>query len=348
MTTQINALPSNTARSNPWSSKRTWRRLSEISLGYLILAPAFVLLVVFEILPIFYGVGISMCDWKTGAALGVEGWERWIAPCVSFIGIDNYVRAFTDTAMWQSLLITATYSIISVPLQLGLGLFLAYLLFQKVRGLQAFRVLLFLPYITSTVASAAIWAFLYNPDKGLINSILARFGAPAMRWLSDTTGIFQMALIPLGINLPDWLDGPSLTIIALILYTTWVFVGYDITIFLAGLGNIPAELYDAAKVDGASGWTLFRHITFPLLSPTTFFLLMLTVIGTFKAFNHIWIMTQGGPGSATTTTSIYIFKQLFQMNRYGYSAALSFILFFIILLLTIFQNRFAGSRVVYD
>ncbi len=324
------------------------RRLQEISLGYLLLAPALIILIVFEILPIFYGVGISMCDWKTGAALGVEGWQRWIAPCVSFIGIDSYTRAFTDPAMWHSLLVTATYSLISVPVQLGLGLLLAYLLFQKVRGQQAFRVLFFMPYITSTVASAAIWAFLYNPDKGLINSILTRFGVPEIRWLSDTTGIFQVLLKPAGVDLPSGLEGPSIAMLALIIYTTWVFVGYDITIFLAGLGNIPAELYDAAKVDGASGWTLFRHITFPLLSPTTFFLLMLTVIGTFKAFNHIWVMTQGGPGDATTTASIYIFKQLFQLNRYGYSAALSFILFFIILILTVFQNRFAGRRVVYD
>ena len=146
----------------------------------------------------------------------------------------------------------------------------------------------------------------------------------------------------------EGLEGPSVAMLALIIFTTWVFVGYDITIFLAGLGNIPGELYDAAKVDGASGWTLFRNITFPLLSPTTFFLLLLTVIGTFKAFNHIWVMTQGGPGDATTTTSIFIFKQLFQLNRYGYSAALSFILFFIILILTVLQNRYAGSRVVYD
>ena len=130
--------------------------------------------------------------------------------------------------------------------------------------------------------------------------------------------------------------------VAIILYTTWVFVGYDTTIFLAGLGNIPNELYEAAKIDGASGWQLFRRITIPLLSPTTFFLLLYTVIGTFKAFNHIYVMTMGGPGDATTTTSIFIFQQMYQYNRYGYSAALSFILFSVILVVTILQNRFAG------
>ena len=315
-------------------SIRTWRRLQEVSLGYLLLAPALTILIVFEIFPIFYGLYISACDWRLS--------------CVSFIGIDNYTRAFDDSAVWQSFLVTATYSLISVPVQLGLGLWLAYLLFQKIRGQQFFRVLFFTPYITSTVASAAVWSFLYNQDKGLINAILTRLGFPALRWLSERTGIFQMVASNFNVDLPAWADGPSLAMIALIIYTTWVFVGYDIAIFLAGLGNIPTELYDAAKVDGASGWTLFRNVTFPLLSPTTFFLLILTVIGTFKAFNHIWVMTQGGPVDATTTTSIYIFKQLFQFNRYGYSAALSFILFAVILALTVIQNRFAGRRVVYD
>lgn len=315
-------------------SARKWRRYREISLGYAFLAPAILLLFVFELFPILYGLYISTCDWRLS--------------CVNFIGADNYTRAFQDPAMWLSLLTTATYALISVPVQLGLGLVLAYLLFQKVRGQSLFRVMFFMPYITSTVASAAVWSFLYNPDKGLINAVLTRLGLSPLRWLTEPEGIFNLIGSAWGLTLPEWAHGPSLALIALIIYTTWVFVGYDIAIFLAGLGNIPAELYDAAKVDGASGWTLFRHITLPLLSPTTFFLLLLTVIGTFKAFNHIYVMTQGGPVDATTTSSIFIFKQMFQFNRYGYSAALSFILFFVILVLSVVQNRVAGSRVVYN
>ncbi len=310
------------------------RRAREVALGYALLAPALILLLVFEFFPLFYGLYISTCNWRLS--------------CVDFIGADNYTRAFRDPEMWHSLLVTAMYSLISVPVQLGLGLFLAYLLFQRIRGQQAFRVLFFLPYITSTVASAAIWSYLYSPDKGLINQVLKFFGIDPLRWLNEPTGIFTLMLRPLGVIPPAWAAGPSLALIALIIYTTWVFVGYDITIFLAGLGNIPAELYDAAKVDGASGWRLFRYVTFPLLSPTTFFLLIFTVIGTFQAFNHIYVMTQGGPGDATTTASILIFKQLFEFNRYGYSAALSFILFAVILVLTIVQNRVAGRRVIYD
>lgn len=211
-----------------------------------------------------------------------------------------------------------------------------------------FRMMFFMPYITSTVASAAVWAYLFSPDYGPINSFLRSIGLPGQKWLGETRGVLELAFLPLGVRLPAWAAGPSLALISLIVYTTWVFVGYDTVIFLAGLVNIPKELYDAAKVDGADGWRLFRHITFPLLSPTTFFLLLITVIGTFRAFNHIYIMTMGGPGDATTTASIFIFNQMVSYNRYGYSAAISFIVFAVILVLTILQNKFAGERVIYD
>jgi multiple sugar transport system permease protein len=310
------------------------RRLSEIGLGYTLLAPALILLLAFEVFPIVYGAYISSCDWRL--------------QCTRFVGFDNYSQAFTDPAMWHALLVTATYALISVPLQLGLGLWIAYLLYQKVRGQEFFRVVFFLPYITSTVASAAVWSYLYSPDNGLLNAALRLIGLPAQHWLTEPRGVFGLIAQSFGVTTPVWMQGPSMALVSLIVFTTWVFVGYDIAIFLAGLGNVPVELYDAARVDGASGWQLFRHITFPLLSPTTFFLLIFTVIGTFKAFNHVWVMTEGGPGNATTTASVLIFQQLYQNNRYGYSAALAFILFAVILLLTVIQNRLAGRRVIYD
>lgn len=315
-------------------SARTWRRIREVSLGYGLLAPAMILLLVFEFFPVFFGFYISMCDWKLS--------------CTKFVLFDNYIKAFSDPEMWHSLLITATYSLISVPIQLGLALVMAYLLFQKIRGLTIFRMLYFLPYITTTVASAAVWAFLFSPDNGPINKIIQALGGEPLKWLNEGNGIFALMFRSSGIDLPTWAQGPSLALVTVIIYTTWVFVGYDIVIFLGGLGNISNELYDAAKVDGAQGWQLFQYITFPLLSPTTFFLLIITVIGTFKAFNHIYIMTLGGPGDATTNASIFIFSQMWQYNKYGYSAALSFIIFIVIMILTVFQNQFAGKRVVYD
>ncbi|MEP7199651.1 MAG: sugar ABC transporter permease [Chloroflexota bacterium] len=315
-------------------SPRQWRRIREVSLGYGLLAPAFLLLAVFEFYPIFYGLYISVCDWGLF--------------CKKIVGLDNYAKAFGDNEMWSSLLTTASYAVISVPLQLSLGLFIAYLLFQKVKGQEALRVMFFFPYITSTVASAAVWAYLYSPDRGLINAVAKALGLPTLRWLGESKGIFAMMADGLHLTLPTWAAGPPLALLSVLIFTTWVFVGYNIAIFLAGLGNIPPELYDAAKVDGASGWKLFRNVTLPLLSPTTFFLLMLTVIGSFKAFNHLYVMTRGGPAGATETMSIFIFQQLYENNKYGYSAALSVILFAVILILTIIQNRVAGSRVVYD
>jgi ABC-type sugar transport system permease subunit len=319
---------------HPRGSHFSRKRVRELSLGYAMLAPAVILLVVFEVLPILYGAYISACDWRL--------------ECTQFIGADNYVRALTTSATWHSLLITATYSLISVPLQLGIGLAVAYLLYQKVRGQNFFRTVLFLPYITSTVASAAVWSYLYSPDSGVLNGILKTVGLAPQHWLTEPKGVFALMAQTFGVTLPLWAAGPSLALVSLIAFTTWVFVGYDIAIFLAGLGNIPTELYDAARVDGAGGWRLFRSITLPLLSPTTYFLLIFTVIGTFKAFNHVWVMTEGGPADATTTTSVLIFQQLYQANRYGPAAALSFILFAVILLLTLIQNQVAGRRVVYE
>jgi len=315
-------------------SARQTKRRREMALGYLFLAPAMLLLLVFEIFPIFYGLYISACDWRLR--------------CAQFIGLANYARAFSDSDVLRSLGITAMYAAISVPVQLVCGLFIAYLLFQPIRGRPGFRVIFFLPYITSTVASAAVWSYLYSPDQGPINAALKRIGLQPLHWLAEPTGVFTLLGRDLGVELPSWAGGPSLSLIALIIFTTWVFVGYDVTIFLAGLANIPKELYEAARVDGAGGWASFRHITIPLLSPTTYFLLVFTVIGTFKAFNHVYVMTGGGPQNSTMTASIFIFKQLFEFNRYGYSAALSFLLFFVILILTVAQNRFAGRRVVYN
>jgi multiple sugar transport system permease protein len=322
------------SRPMPGLRRLVSRKVQERMLGYAFLAPALAIVGVFELFPILYGFYISICDWRLG--------------CQAIVGADNYVRGVTDPAMWYALLVTATYSLITVPTQLGIGFIIAVFLFQKARGNEFFRVLMFLPYITSTVASAAVWSYIYSPDNGLLNTILRAVGLPGPRWLGEPAGVFTLIASGFGVTLPGWAAGPSLALVAVSIYTTWVFIGYDITIFLAGLVNINAELYEAAKVDGARGWKLLRHITFPLMSPTIFFLLVVTVIGTFKAFNHIFVMTGGGPSNTTKTASILIFEQLYTQNRYGYAAALAFILFTVILALTLAQNYFAGRRVVYE
>lgn len=308
------------------------RAIHETLLAYGLLSPALVLFLVFTVFPLGFGVVISLYNWR-------------IVPR-EFVGLDNYARALApNSPMWSALGTTITYSALSVPIQLSIALLLAYLLFQKIRAKSFFRVAMFLPYVTSTVASAAVWARLYSPDIGLINQALKGLGLEPLKWLIESKGVLTLMAERLNVTLPAGVTGPSLALVAVLIYTTWVFVGYDMTIFLAGLGNIPSELYEAARIDGASGWSLFRHITLPLLSPTTFFLSLITVIGTFKAFNHIWVMTQGDFG--TMTASILIYRQMYEFQRAGYASALAFLLFTVILVVTIAQNRFAGQRVVY-
>jgi len=304
----------------------------EAILAYGLLSPALLLFLVFTVFPLVFGMYISLWNWR-------------IVPR-DFIGLDNYTKALQPgSEMWDALGTTIAYAILSVPIQLFIALVLAYLLFQKIRGKTFFRMALFLPYVTSTVASAAVWARLYSPDIGLINQSLSIFGLKPLQWLLEDKGLLTLIATAVGVKLPAGVTGPSLALVSVIIYTTWVFVGYDMTIFLAGLGNIPGELYEAAKIDGAGGWSLFRYLTLPLLSPTTFFLSLITIIGTFKAFNHLWVMTQGDNG--TTTASILIYKQLYQDQRAGYAAALAFLLFTVILVVTILQNRVAGQQVNY-
>jgi multiple sugar transport system permease protein len=313
-------------------SQRQKAQAREALLGYILLAPALLLFLAFTVFPIGFGLYISLHNWRLGPR--------------EFLGLGNYIRALSfGSEFWPSLGATLTYSLLAVPIQISIALTLAYLLFQKIRGRALFRVVMFLPWVTSTVATAAVWARLYSPDIGLLNSLLKSLGLSPLRWLLEDKGVFTLIATGLGISLPDWLRGPSLAMVSVVIYTTWVFVGYNMTLFLAGLGNIPSEMYEAARIDGANGWQVFRYITLPLLSPTTFFVVLITVIGTMKAFNHIWVMTQGDNG--TLTASILIYRQFYEFQRAGYASALALVLSLAILLVTIVQNRVAAERVNY-
>ncbi len=310
------------------ASSARQRRSREILLAYGLLAPALLLMLAFTVFPVGFGFVISLYNWRLGPR--------------EFIGLDNYTRALRPVSeLWPALGATATYSLLSVPFQLGIALVLAYLVFQKIRGKTFFRVAMFLPYVTSTVASAAVWARLYSPDQGIFNELLKTLGLKPVRWLLENKGIFEVLS---GQDLA--IGGPSLAMLAVILYTTWVYVGYDMTIFLAGLGNISVDVYEAAKIDGANGWQVFSKITWPLLKPTTFFLSLITIIGTFKAFNHIWVMTNGDNG--TGTTAILIYRQIYEFQRAGYASALAFLLSTVILAITILQRRVARDDGMND
>jgi multiple sugar transport system permease protein len=252
-----------------------------------------------------------------------------------------------DKNWWQGLLVTVYYSIGTVPIQLGISLLLSVLLFQNIRGKGLFRLIYFLPYITPTVAAAAVFrVFFSGRPNAPINSLIQVLGGHTQLWLAEPKGIFQMIAGP-DITLPTWLVGPSLALVVIIIYNIWAYVGYDTVIFLAGLGNIPTELYEAASIDGANKIAQFRHITLPLLSPTTYFLTLLSIIGTFKAFNHIWVLRSGAALGTTDTATVVIFTEFSRNTRYGYAAALSIVLLGVILILTLVNNKMAEKRVFY-
>jgi multiple sugar transport system permease protein len=276
------------------------------------------------------------------------------------------IVASGDADMWDGLKVTIFFSLGTIPVQLGLALVLAFMLFQRLPGSDFFRVLFFLPYVTPAVASATVFRLMFSERQSApANTVLRWLGAAPQQWLREPDGIVTMLASRLGLSgfpeaylpawLPDglhtmlssWLPGPSLALTVILTLSVWTFVGYNTVIYLAGLGNIPREMTEAAEIDGADRWGVFRYITFPLLSPTTYFLSLVGVMGTFKAFNTIWVMRTGQALGTTDTFSVVIFQEFFERSRYGYASALAFVLFAIIIALTYLNSRVQGSRVFY-
>ena len=250
-----------------------------------------------------------------------------------------------DDEMMQGFWVTVLYVMGTVPTQLLLGLFFAYRLFHIAKGKSVFRMLYFLPYITPFVATAVVFATLFsNRPLSIMNRAVSMFGIDGQKWLSEPTPINELIF---NTDLPQWIEGPSLALVVIMIWSTWTYMGYDIVIFLAGLGNISPEYYEAAQIDGASGWHIFRHITLPLLSPTTFFLSLIAIIGTFQAFTQIWMMRQPAAYDAVDTVGVYLFTEVRTNNNLGYGSALAFVLFGVILIVTFFQNRIMGREVFY-
>jgi multiple sugar transport system permease protein len=264
------------------------------------------------------------------------------------VGEIPVLLASGDKDLWNGLKVTIFFSAGTVPAQLTLSLFLAILLFQKLRGSELFRMVFFLPYVTPFIASAAIFRQIFaNRDTALINLLLRGLGGNPLAWLQESKGVNLILAESIGVDLPSWAAGPSLALVVVMIHAIWTYVGYDIVIYLAGLGNIPTELNDAAAIDGASKWEIFRYITFPLLSPTTYFLSLVSIIGTFKAFATLWVFREGLALGTTDTFSVAIFLEFFDKLRYGYASAMAFVLFAIILGLTMINNKFQGSKVFY-
>ncbi len=275
-------------------------------------------------------------SWKTllslfsGIALLIGAWI--------LIGEIPSILEQGDDALWSGLRVTAWFSLGTVPAQLAMGLGIAYLLYQEIKGKSFFRMIYFLPYITPAVASAAVFRIMFsNRPTGMMNKVIVFFGGEPLKWLLEPTPVFHIG----------GLEGPSLALIVIMLFNIWTYTGYNAVIFLAGLGGIPRSLYEAAEIDGANRWEVFRNITLPLLSPITYFLSLLGVIGTFKAFNHIFILRNAAALRTVDTMSMVIWDLLKTDNRYGYAATMSFILFGVVLLLTVINNKVQGEKVFY-
>jgi multiple sugar transport system permease protein len=317
------------------------RRLpTEAIQAWLFLLPAVVILGVFQIFPAIAAFYMSLFKWDVvqGSFRGLGNYTDWL--------YDNSIRS---PDFWRSLSTTFTFVIFTVPAEIALSLVLAYLLFQKMRGRGIYRTIYYLPYVTSFVAAAAIFFWVFHPTYGLVNDLVGIFGIGPQRWLDEPRGIFELAGSAIGATLPAWLAGPSLALVVLSLVTIWHFLGYQIVIFLAGLSNISNEYYEAARLDGASERQLFTKITLPLLSPTTFFVFTVASIGVLRSFDSVYVLTSGtgGPLDTTRTVTLLVFKTAFQQAQFGLGAALAFILTLVILLFTLIQFRVLGSRVNY-
>jgi ABC-type sugar transport system permease subunit len=306
--------------------------------------------------------GASISSSTLGLILRLVSVVALIAGALFFFFVDfQRMWELGNQDFFKALIYTVFYSVGTVPVQLSVSLVLAYVLFQGVRAQGAFRLLYFLPYIAPSVATAVVFKRVFSlRDTGLMNQFVGLLGIPPLKWLHEADGI-NVVLMELINDLfgttmtwPEFSDplnvflvGPSLALVSIIMYNWWVFVGYDTVIYLAGLGSIPHELYEAAEIDGAGRWAVFRKITIPLLSPTTFFLTIIATIGTFKAFNHIWIMKELAARDTVDTASILIFQTFRGDGKFGEAAAMAFILFGVILLLSQIQNRIGEKLVFY-
>lgn len=322
----------------PAATPRRRRFGFEAVQAYLFLLPAIAIIGLFKVVPAFGALYLSLFRWDIvqGPFRGLENYADWLWA--------NPTRA---EAFWRSLSTTFTYMVVTVPIQIAIAVVLAYILFQKMRGRGLYRTLYYLPYITSVVAAAVVFNWLFHPQYGLINQVLALVGIGGQQWLDEPDGVVALIASGLGVRVPDWAAGPSLALVVVAIFTIWHFVGYQVVLFLAGLSNISPEYYEAARLDGASERQLFTKITWPLLSPTTFFVFTVASIGSLRSFESIYILTNGGPLDTTRTVTMLVFRTFFQQGQIGLGAALAFILTVIILAFTLFQFRILGRRVHY-
>lgn len=280
----------------------------------LFLLPNTVGFLLFSVIPVGASLVISLFDWP-------------LIGDMRFVGFENYVRLFTKDGVFLKVLgNTSTYVLFYVAFNIVLAMSLALWLTTGIKGARAYRALFFIPQVTPIVATAMIWKFLFLPDFGLVNHFLSMFGVPSINWL----GSMDTAMA------------------AIIIMSLWQGFGYNMVIFIAGIYGIPSSLKEAARIDGAGRIAVFRHITLPMLSPSIFFAVVMTVISSFQVFDQTLVMTAGGPGNATNTIVLYLYQNAFTYLRMGYASAMAWVLFVIIMAVTLVQMRLQKEVVVYE
>lgn len=270
--------------------------------AFLMLLPNVIGFLMFLFLPVLATFAISFTDWDLSTRIG-------------FIGLDNYQELVRDDVFRQVVWNTLYFTAVSVPVGVVVSLVLAVALNQKIRFVRFYRAAFFIPVISSFVAIAILWQWIYNPQFGLLNYGLG--------WL--------------GIKGPLWLTSPTWAMPAVIIASIWKNLGFNMLIFLAGLQSISETYYEAAEIDGASRLAMFWHITVPLLSPTTFFITVISIINSFQVFDAVYLMTQGGPARATSVLVYYVYENAFQYFQMGYASAIAYALFFLVLIVTFIQ-----------
>jgi multiple sugar transport system permease protein len=283
--------------------------------AYLLIGPWIVGFLWFTLLPTLASLYFSFTD----LTYTISKWPN-------FIGLTNYINMFVkDIRFWHSLKVTLTYAIFAIPLGLVFGLLLALLLNAKVPGLSIWRTLYYTPSVVSGVAVAVLWLYLFYPPYGLINWLLSLIHIAGPSWLAS----------------PDW------ALPALIIMSLWS-VGGGMIIYLAGLQGIPTAFYEAAEIDGANSVQSFFNITLPLITPVLFYNLVIGIIGTFQIFTSVYVMTAGGPAEATLFYNLYLYNNAFKYHQMGYASALAWVLFLIVLILTLLVFRSSSTWVYYE
>lgn len=289
------------------------KSLRESLIAYSFIAPNFIGFCIITLVPMIFSIGLAFCDWD-----GVHP--------VEFIGIQNFLDLLKDDTFKASFVNTIVYTVGTVPLTLVCSLGLAILLNQKVKFRNFFRTVSFFPYVASLVAVAAVWNMIFNPAMGPVNQLLSLLGVAQQ-------------------DLPRWAAGRDTAMITVILFSVWKNMGYYMVIYLAGLQGTNLELNEAAELDGANKWQIFWHVTLPQLRPTTFFVVIMLTINSFKVYDQMYMITQGGPGNATMTLVYDIYNVAFvNTPRYGYASAISMVLFVLVLIVTVIQFRGSAAN----